>query len=74
MIERARPAYVGAVMSDVVFLFSGQGAQKVGMGKDFYEASDTAKAMFAEADEALGMSLSQVMFEGPEEELTRTSR
>ena len=61
-------------MSDVVFLFSGQGAQKVGMGKDFYEASDTAKAMFAEADEALGMSLSQVMFEGPEEELTRTSR
>jgi [acyl-carrier-protein] S-malonyltransferase len=61
-------------MSDVVFLFSGQGAQKVGMGKDFHEASDTAKAIFAEADEALGMSLSQVMFEGPAEELTRTSR
>ncbi|MGB6220218.1 ACP S-malonyltransferase [Haloferula sp.] len=61
-------------MSDVVFLFSGQGAQKVGMGKDFHEVSDTAKAMFAEADEALGMPLSQVMFEGPAEELTRTSR
>jgi [acyl-carrier-protein] S-malonyltransferase len=61
-------------MSDVVFLFSGQGAQKVGMGKDFHEASDTARAMFAEADEALGMPLSKTMFEGPEEELTRTSR
>lgn len=61
-------------MSDVVFLFSGQGAQKVGMGKDFHEASDTAKAMFAEADESLSMPLSQVMFEGPVEELTRTSR
>ncbi|MEP4076341.1 ACP S-malonyltransferase [Haloferula sp.] len=68
------PAYVGGAMSDVVLLFSGQGAQKVGMGKDFHEASDTAKAMFAEADEALGMSLSEVMFEGPSEELTRTSR
>ncbi|MEM9238297.1 MAG: ACP S-malonyltransferase, partial [Verrucomicrobiota bacterium] len=61
-------------MSEIVFLFSGQGAQKVGMGKDFHESSDTARSMFAEADEALGMKLSQVMFEGPEEELTRTSR
>lgn len=61
-------------MSDVVLLFSGQGAQKVGMGKDFHGASETARRMFAEADEALGMSLSDVMFEGPEDELTRTSR
>lgn len=74
MIAKERPAYVGADMSDVVFLFSGQGAQKVGMGRDFHEVSDTAKAMFAEADEALGMPLSEVMFEGPAEELTRTSR
>ena len=61
-------------MSDAVLLFSGQGAQKVGMGKDFHEASDTARALFQKADEALGFSLSQVMFEGPDEELTRTSR
>jgi [acyl-carrier-protein] S-malonyltransferase len=61
-------------MSDVVLLFSGQGAQKVGMGKDFHEASETARGLFKKADEALGFSLSQVMFEGPDEELTRTSR
>lgn len=61
-------------MSDAVLLFSGQGAQKVGMGKDFYEASDTARALFQKADEALGFNLSSVMFEGPDEELTRTSR
>lgn len=61
-------------MSDVVLLFSGQGAQKVGMGKDFHEVSEVARAMFAEADEALGFGLSTTMFEGPEEELTRTSR
>ncbi len=61
-------------MSDVVILFSGQGAQKVGMGKDFHEVSEAARAKFAAADEALGFPLSQVMFEGPEEELTRTSR
>ena len=61
-------------MSDVVLLFSGQGAQKVGMGKDFYEASETARALFRKADAALGFPLSQTMFEGPDEELTRTSR
>lgn len=44
------------------------------MGKDFYESSATARAMMDEADEVLGFSLTKVMFEGPEEELTRTSR
>lgn len=61
-------------MKDVVLLFSGQGAQKVGMGKDFFEASEKAREMFAAADESLGMKLSEVMFEGPADELTRTSR
>lgn len=61
-------------MSDVVLLFSGQGAQKVGMGKDFHESSETARALFRKADAALGFSLSQIMFEGPDEQLTRTSR
>lgn len=61
-------------MSDVVLLFSGQGAQKVGMGKDFHEASETARGLFKKADETLGFALSEVMFEGPDDELTRTSR
>ncbi|MFC5051914.1 ACP S-malonyltransferase [Rubritalea spongiae] len=56
----------------VVVLFSGQGAQKVGMGKDLVEAYPSAQALFDKADAALGRSLSSVMFEGPDEELTRT--
>lgn len=59
---------------NLVALFSGQGAQKVGMGKDFYESSATARMMMDEADQILGFSLTKIMFEGPEEELTRTSR
>lgn len=58
----------------VVVLFSGQGAQSVGMGKDLYDAFPVARAMFDRADEVLGFSLTQVMFEGPAEELTKTSR
>jgi [acyl-carrier-protein] S-malonyltransferase len=61
-------------MSEVVILFSGQGAQKVGMGKDWAEHSATARGMVRRADEVLGYGLSEVMFEGPEDELTRTSR
>ena len=61
-------------MSEVVLLFSGQGAQKVGMGRDFHEASEWAREKFAAADQLLGFALSRVMFEGPEDELTRTSR
>jgi [acyl-carrier-protein] S-malonyltransferase len=61
-------------MSQIVLLFSGQGAQKTGMGKDFVEASATARAMAATADDVLGFPLSTIMFEGPDEELTKTSR
>jgi len=61
-------------MSKIVLLFSGQGAQKVGMAKDWCENSATAREMIAKADAALGFSLSDVMFEGPEDELTKTSR
>lgn len=57
----------------IVALFSGQGAQKVGMGRDLAESSETARRWFAKADEALGGGLTGVMFGGPEEELTRTS-
>ena len=57
-----------------VLLFSGQGAQKVGMGQDLAEAFPAARALFDQADAALGHPLTKVMFEGPMEELTKTSR
>lgn len=57
-----------------VLLFAGQGAQKVGMGKDLAEAFPSVRALLEQADAALGYSLTQVMFEGPMEELTKTSR
>lgn len=60
-------------MSNVVILFSGQGAQKVGMGQDLVDSYPVAKELFAKADEALGYSLSEVMFSGPDEKLTRTA-
>lgn len=63
-------------MSDqsVVLLFSGQGAQAVGMGADLLPLLQGDHSLLAQADEILGWSLSEVMFEGPMQELTRTSR
>lgn len=60
-------------MSKIAFVFPGQGAQAVGMGKDFYEKYDVAKKMFKEADEALGYSIMKMCFEGPKEDLTLTA-
>lgn len=60
-------------MSKLAFVFPGQGAQKVGMGKDFYDNYDVAKKMFKEADEALGYSIMNMCFEGPEEDLKLTA-
>jgi [acyl-carrier-protein] S-malonyltransferase len=61
-------------MSQIVLLFSGQGAQKVGMGKEWAETSAIARQMAAQADQVLGFSISDIMFDGPDEELTKTSR
>ena len=53
-------------------IFSGQGAQKVGMGKSLYENSATARALYDEANRVLGWDLAKICFEGPETELTQT--
>jgi [acyl-carrier-protein] S-malonyltransferase len=54
-------------------IFPGQGSQKVGMCKDLYENSLIAKQVFQEVDEALHQKLSQIIFEGPSEDLTMTA-
>src|SRR6201995_979151 len=54
-------------------LFSGQGAQQVGMGKDLSQSYATAANLFSDADQRLQRSISQVAFEGPIEELTKTA-
>jgi [acyl-carrier-protein] S-malonyltransferase len=57
----------------IALLFSGQGAQQVGMGKDLAARYAVAANLFAETDRLLGRSLSQLAFDGPMEELTKTS-
>ena len=56
----------------IAFVFPGQGSQKVGMGTDLAEASAVARAVFEEVDDALGIKLSAIMREGPEDQLTLT--
>jgi len=58
--------------SAIAFLFPGQGSQSMGMGRDLHDNFTAARAVFQEADEALGFALSQVIFEGPEETLRLT--
>lgn len=54
------------------FLFPGQGAQSVGMGKDFYEKYEEARNIYDKASEISGMDIKKICFEGPEEELMKT--
>ncbi|MCC2670455.1 MAG: malonyl CoA-acyl carrier protein transacylase [Armatimonadetes bacterium] len=59
-------------MGRIAVVFPGQGSQKVGMGRDFYESTDIGRELFDRADSLLGFSLTQLCFEGPEDLLTRT--
>lgn len=60
-------------MSKIAFIFPGQGAQFVGMGKDLYENFPVAKNLFDEADDALGYSIKKICFEGSEDDLKLTA-
>ncbi|MEL7145554.1 MAG: ACP S-malonyltransferase [Bacteroidota bacterium] len=54
------------------YVFPGQGAQFTGMGKDLYDSSETAKKLFEQANDVLGFSITDVMFEGTPEQLQET--
>ena len=60
-------------MTKIAWVFPGQGSQTVGMGRDVYDASPAARAVFDEADAALGESLSGLCFDGPAERLALTA-
>jgi [acyl-carrier-protein] S-malonyltransferase len=57
----------------LAFMFPGQGSQKVGMGRALHDAVPESRAVFEEADDALGFSLSRLCFEGPEDQLQLTA-
>ncbi len=71
MVDQAPGREVKSV-AHVAYVFPGQGSQYVGMGKDLYESFGQAREIFDHADAILGVPLSRICFEGPEEELRQT--
>lgn len=60
-------------MEKIAYIFPGQGAQTIGMGKDFYDSEPLAKQFFDKADEIAGCDLAKICFEGPEDKLNSTT-
>ena len=65
-------AHTGPHRSDIAWIFPGQGSQEIGMGRDVYDAFPEAREVFERADAALGVPITRLCFEGPEEELRLT--
>jgi len=57
----------------IAFVFPGQGAQAIGMGKDAFDSYEVSRSVFHQADEALGFALSDIIFNGPNDELKQTA-
>ena len=60
-------------MASIAYLFPGQGAQAIGMGKAFYDTSSESRDVYKRANTYLGFDLTALCFEGPQEELTKTA-
>src|SRR5579884_281037 len=60
------------VRPDVAWVFPGQGSQEVGMGRDIYDRYPSARDILRRADDVLGMPLTRLCFDGPEDELRQT--
>ncbi len=58
---------------NIALIFPGQGSQYIGMGKDFFECSDVSKSIFNNLDKTMGIKLSELIFNGSEQELSKTT-